>query len=160
MKYALMNNLCPACGSSLFGAKDIDLIKSVSSRVRSQLFAQSMSDILINDISMFIFKEYLSDSDEENIKNNLNTKDSDVDESKVISDNSDDDNQNEDGDSQNSENNLDEIRRQVRSEFLDEESSNTEPNKEDDDLRLERLKRLARDANSKGKSGTQVRRVK
>lgn len=57
MRYSLMKNLCPSCGSALFSSRDNDLIRNIESRLVSKSFAKNITEESIIDISMFIFGE-------------------------------------------------------------------------------------------------------
>jgi len=57
MKFALMKNVCPSCGSPLFTQKDNNLIATIQSRVASHRFSDSMNEEQIYDVSLFVFNE-------------------------------------------------------------------------------------------------------
>lgn len=57
MKFALMNNVCPSCGGSLFSAKDNQIINTIQAKLISERFASKLTEELVYDISLFIFNE-------------------------------------------------------------------------------------------------------
>ena len=57
MRFALMKNVCPSCGSALLSSKDSNVISTIQSRILSQRFASSLTESLVYDISLFIFNE-------------------------------------------------------------------------------------------------------
>lgn len=57
MKFALMKNICPSCGESLFSDKDANFINLIQSKLASMEFASNYKDETIYDISIFIFNE-------------------------------------------------------------------------------------------------------
>jgi hypothetical protein len=57
MKFALMQNICPSCGSALFSARDSSLISMIEAKLNSQKFSTSLNEELSYDISLFIFNE-------------------------------------------------------------------------------------------------------
>ena len=159
MKYSLMKNACPACGGSLFEDADIDVIKSVNYFLKKQLFTKSMSNVLINDISLFIFLNYISPKDSDS--NSEHNEEEDATDVMM-----EDDNQ-EEGDIvmetveeySEEEMDIDEIRRQVSMEYESDESSNMDIFEEGDEGKVDRLRKLAKSGNMGKKQGAKVRRV-
>tara|TARA_B100000131_G_scaffold322655_1_gene377431 strand:+ start:3080 stop:3568 length:489 start_codon:yes stop_codon:yes gene_type:complete len=147
LKYAIMNNLCPSCGDVLFGDSDMVAINSISQSILHQDFSEGMNKVLVNDIALFIFNEYsnnaVSATDE-------STKDAESPEHIGVDD------QSRSGDPNSlSENLLEKIRDEVRVEALTE----AEDYEEDEDRKIARLKRLAKEAGLKNNRGTIVKRV-
>lgn len=57
MKFSLMQNSCPSCGSNLFSGQDMALLGAIQGRLSSQGFSTNISKDLKYDISLFIFSE-------------------------------------------------------------------------------------------------------
>lgn len=57
MKYALMNNVCPSCGGSLFSNRDNNIINMIQSKIAAERFSSKLTEELIYDISLFVFNE-------------------------------------------------------------------------------------------------------
>lgn len=57
MKFALMQNSCPSCGSNLFSNKDTNLISMIQGQLSSQRFASTLGQDMMYDISLFIFDQ-------------------------------------------------------------------------------------------------------
>ena len=142
LKYSIMNNLCPACGYALFSDTDMMRIKELSRTIREEEFSQDMDNVKINDISLFIFNTFIK------INEAKKSLDSDVEfsEEAVSAD-----------DSNDKADNLDDLREEVRLEATQELSDIPD---EDEDFKIARLKRLARDSNLTNKSSVVVKRVK
>lgn len=145
MRYALKSNACPSCGKTLFGESHVQEMSAISRSIRSQSFSQSISDDIIFDISLFILNNYLSINDPASNETSTNH---DLDE-----------------DGQNiSENEIskESIREQVRSEVISKiEDTDDEANPEDEseDMRISRLKRMAKMSKGLNKMGASVRRI-
>jgi len=60
MKFALMQNSCPSCGSSLFSNRDTNLISMIRQRLSAERFSGKLTEELSYDISLFIFNEFKS----------------------------------------------------------------------------------------------------
>ena len=144
LKYSIMNNVCPSCGDVLFGDSDMVEIKAISQNILHQEFSDGMNKVLVNDIALFIFNEYVKHNSYS--ANTESDGDDSSDLSKASSDSSD-------------ESVLEKIRDEVRSEILPEHSFSEELEDEDEDKKIARLKRLARDAGLKSNRGTSVKRV-
>ena len=138
MKFCLMKNMCPSCGYPLFGDKEIQKIEHVKMKIKSTRFSQSMSDDVIFDISLFILNEFL---EEEEGEEEVATQDV-IESEELISD--------EEGES------LEKIRDSVRKEVLGVEDG--ESVEETEDMRIARLKRMAKESANSGKTGVRVRR--
>jgi len=57
MRFALMKNICPSCGSGLFSNKDSSVISMIQSRLKSERFSSSLTENQIYDLSLFFFNE-------------------------------------------------------------------------------------------------------
>jgi len=57
MRFALMQNSCPSCGSALFSNKDSHLIDIIQGKITSETFAQNFNEVTVYDVSLFIFNE-------------------------------------------------------------------------------------------------------
>jgi len=57
MKFALMKNLCPACGAALLGESEERRIKDLVSKLRQQSFSKDMNDVSRYDCALFVFNE-------------------------------------------------------------------------------------------------------
>tara|TARA_A100001011_G_scaffold384856_1_gene458014 strand:- start:488 stop:895 length:408 start_codon:yes stop_codon:yes gene_type:complete len=133
-----MKNMCPSCGYPLFGDKEIQKIEHVKMKIKSTMFSQSMSEDTIFDISLFILNEFLEEA--ENIE--------DEDAPDVVE--TEEELEESEGES------LEKIRDSVRKEVLgDDEVSSVE---ETEDMRIARLKRMAKESSNSGKTGVMVRR--
>lgn len=139
MRHALVENCCPACGSAIMGDTHTQRMRLMKQRLMSQEFSQALSDELIFDISLFMLLEFtpISSGDDEDSESteaqenqeNFTTEDSD-DYEKI----------------------RDEIREEVMAKAPDS------PEELEEDLKIARLKRLAKESKIK-KSGTAVRRI-
>lgn len=138
LKYAIMNNLCPACGNVLFGDSDIQRIGEVTRLLKKQEFSVTMDNILLNDISLFIFNNFLLENESVADKSPIDDASADV----AIPDEA-------------SEEEL--IREQVRMEAQSVVGDDDEDL--DDDLKIARLKRLAKESALRGNKGVSVKRV-
>ncbi len=57
LKFSIMKNLCPACGTALFTEKDISQIKAYNNKIKSQSFAKDLNDVSAYDCALFLFNE-------------------------------------------------------------------------------------------------------
>lgn len=57
MRYALMQNSCPACGSQLFSNKDSNLITMIQNKLLNESFSASFKEETMYDVSLFLFNE-------------------------------------------------------------------------------------------------------
>lgn len=60
MRFALMKNVCPSCGSGLLSDKDSNIISVIQGKLSSQRFSSSLTETQVYDISMFFFNELKS----------------------------------------------------------------------------------------------------
>jgi len=139
MRHSLMKNCCPSCGSALLGdlhSRRLDLMKQ---RILEQEFSQELNNELIFDLSLFIMSEFFpvnteATNEEEPIP---------VDESLVAVE-------------EFKEESYDNIREEIRNEALTDMEDALES--ADEDLKVARLKRIAKESKVKN-SGPTVRRV-
>jgi len=57
MKFSLMQNSCPGCGSNLFSNRDTNIISMIQGKLSTQKFSNSFTEELLYDVSLFIFNE-------------------------------------------------------------------------------------------------------
>ncbi len=57
MKFAIMKNMCPACGSTLFSNREMTELSVMESKIMKQDFAKSMDEFAAYDISLFVMSE-------------------------------------------------------------------------------------------------------
>jgi len=139
MRHALVENCCPACGSAIMGDTHTQRMRLMKQRLMSQEFSQALSDELIFDISLFMLLEFApissgDDEDPESTETQENQENSTTE------------------DSDDYEKIRDEIREEVMAKTPDS------PEELEEDLKIARLKRLAKESKVK-KSGTAVRRI-
>ena len=146
LKYSLINNVCPVCGASLFGDKEMQEIKDIGLRIRTEEFSHSMSDVLIYDISLFVYSKYLRDEGLEAARfaESASTGEEVLDSSKAEEEYALTES---------------EIREEVRGEYIEELDDDSHLGAEDDDFKVARLKRLAKESMLSGKTGAKVSRV-
>lgn len=148
MRHALSNNCCPACGGALLGElhkRRLDLFKH---KLANQHFSKKLDSNDIFDIALFMLVEFfpptkpdpqLEVRESEDASNEV---DPELDES---------------ADEQEADESYEDIREQIRAEVLNSTEDIT-PEEMDEDLRIQRLKRIAKE-NRINKSGAIVRRV-
>tara|TARA_R110002020_G_scaffold50716_7_gene143269 strand:+ start:61207 stop:61776 length:570 start_codon:yes stop_codon:yes gene_type:complete len=171
LKYSLINNVCPVCGASLLGDKEVQSIKQISSAIRAEHFSDAMSDVLIYDISLFVYSKYLKIEYVGPPADKVDGGDSNDEVGAQIEDGQD--SQEGRGDAAPYEP-LDEpgataeedLRAEARREALEALRASDDSGLEafsdetkDEDLKVARLKRLAREARLSAKTGVKVTRV-
>lgn len=57
MRFCLMKNMCPSCGSPLFSESDMNHLSMLQNRVRDKNFSKDMDQVQIYDLALFIFNE-------------------------------------------------------------------------------------------------------
>lgn len=57
MKFALMKNFCPACGSPLFSEQEQNDISTLQNRISIQNFSDKLSEVEVYDVALFVFNE-------------------------------------------------------------------------------------------------------
>jgi hypothetical protein len=58
MRHALINNCCPACGAAVLGETHTQRMRMFKKRLLQQEFAQSLSDDLVFDVTLFMLLEF------------------------------------------------------------------------------------------------------
>lgn len=129
MRFALMKNLCPSCGSGLFSNKDSSIINLIQSNLKSERFSSGLTETQIYDISLFFFNEIKNGFVRQIFSDLRQTKDSEVDPDEISHQESD----------------VDDIRREIEAEMADKLSSlddSGDVTSEDALSKAERLKRM------------------
>lgn len=166
MRFALMKNMCPACGSNLFSKKEMNDISMLQNRITNQEFSDDLGEVEIFDVALFMFNEFKGGIGQVLIQREIDRiKNSTIKEG-------------DDTDAENTEpvefsENEEDIREQVRQEVKKEKKSRILPIEvPDDDLpenfslrpenegmqdRVKRLKRIAK--GNSFNTGTMVKRV-
>jgi|TARA_R110001583_G_scaffold16234_28_gene66392 hypothetical protein len=147
-----MKNVCPSCGAALYKDSEVQKISLIKTKIMSQEFAQAMSKEDVFDISLFILSEFLDSPD---VKASDKISDiNETDEGLIHNDLNPDD----------IEDNFNDIRKEIQAEYgesgqlhLDEDINDGESDSEE--LRIARLKRLAKESPALNKGGATVRRV-
>jgi len=161
MRHALTKNMCPACGSALFGDFHMQRLNMIRDKISAQDFSLKMDKALIFDISLFIMSEFFNSSPNRAASAGLVKEFAE--EAEI-----------ESGDIENLDKNdllsiRDQVRREVSdmSETLDDLPSDSENYNEDilltpkseQDLKVAKLKRIYNESTIARKSGTSVRRI-
>jgi hypothetical protein len=60
MRFCLMKNMCPSCGSPLFTDSDMTHLSMLQNRISSQAFSKTMDKVQIYDLGLFIYNEIQS----------------------------------------------------------------------------------------------------
>ncbi len=138
MRFALMKNICPSCGQALFGDSELQEITEIKNKILGQEFSQELSSQIVHDIALFIFREIesLLPNAEPITPKSLESKESSEEETK------------EDIEAR--------IRAEVENELANE--LNALDSNEDDDHKIARLKRVAKESKIK-RSTTVVSRL-
>ena len=146
MRHSLVKNCCPACGSAILGETQTQRMRLFKQRLLTQEFAQSLSDDTIFDITLFMLLEFspINNTQEAATEEGQEELPQEADGSEASADSL----SNED----EYEKIRDEIREQVLSTAVDA------PQEVDEDYKIARLKRLAKESRVK-MSGTVVRRL-
>lgn len=140
MRYALKSNACPSCGKTLFGDSHVQEMSAISRSIRSQSFSQSISDDIIFDISLFILNNYMDTNNE--VEDDISYENNeDILENKT-----------------STEFIKEEVRSEVISEIADINQKSTQED-ETEDMKLSRLKRMAKMSKNLNKTGASVRRI-
>ena len=140
MRHALINNCCPACGAAVLGETHTQRMRMFKQRLLQQEFAQSLSDDLVFDITLFMLLEFSPiKPEEDDDSEDTNTGDT----AEFVEDNG-------------SEDDYEKIREEIREEVLSRPEGLEEDL--DEDLKIARLKRLAKEGAVK-RPGASVRRL-
>lgn len=146
MRHALMSNFCPSCGSALLGDVHKSRLNIFKQKLANQGFAEKLSKEDIFDIALFMLVEFFPPTiGEEVVEDETKAPEEEVapDEDAQAHEEQDED--------------YEVIRSKIREEMLKEQPP-LDPSSLDEDLRVERLKRLAKESPIKP-SRTVVRRV-
>lgn len=140
MRHSLISNVCPSCGSSLLGEVHRSRLNIFKQKLSNQSFSSKLSSEDIFDIALFMLVEFFppvsNEVDEESSGSDQEEAEaSEIEESETY----------------------ESIREQVREQMLKEQPESS-PESLDEDLRIERLKRLAKESPIK-QSKTVVRRI-
>jgi len=140
MRHALIKNCCPACGGALLGDLHVQRLELMKQRILQQEFSARIDSDLIFDLSMFLLMEFyperLEASKEDSTYEEEGSEPEEVSGEVVM------------------EETYESIRDQVRGEVLSEEEFQENP----DDLKVARLKRIAKEKRVNN-PGAIVRRV-
>ena len=157
MKFALMKNICPACGNQLFSDDEMKDISIVKNKVLKQSFSIGFPDELSFDVALFVLNE---------IKNGIVQKYFDkMISAKVNNSVSEDDNVSSHNEDELPRDDFkDRIRAEIESEFpelqgLQNDSFIVRGQHESADDKARRLRDIARKAGRDNKQGAKVRRV-
>lgn len=153
MRHALSNNCCPACGSALLGEVHSRRLSLFKNKLSNQAFSSKLDSDDIFDIALFMLVEFFppsldvenkeaSESEEESREEKVARASAEVAEHEKEEEYSE---------------SYEDIRDQVRMEMLNS-SEEISAEEMDEDLRIQRLKRIAKE-NRINKSGTTVRRL-
>jgi hypothetical protein len=146
MRHALMSNFCPSCGSALLGDVHKSRLNIFKQKLANQGFAEKLSTEDIFDIALFMLVEFFPPT----IADDADKDTSEESEEEIAS--------NEDvQDSEEQDEDYEAIRSKIREEMLKSQPEVAEVSL-DEDLKIERLKRLAKESAIKP-SRTVVRRV-
>ena len=140
MRHALVKNCCPACGSAILGETHTQRMRLFKQKLLQQEFAQNLSENLVFDITLFMLLEFSPVGLE---KAQEAGDDGASEESEVLPEEQDRDT-------------YEKIREEIREEALGQFETSEE--NLDEDLKIARLKRLAKEGAAK-RSGTSVRRL-
>ena len=137
MKHSLIKNACPSCGATLMGDSHVRKLEFLKSRVMAQEFAQDLRKSDVFDISWFILMEFFDSG-----SSSESTTEDGEDVAEPLE----------------AELSIEDIRDEVRKEVMMDAADLPEDTEED--MRLARLKGMAKEANMHNKPGVSVRRVK
>ena len=153
MRHALSNNCCPACGSALLGEVHSRRLSLFKNKLSNQAFSSKLDSDDIFDIALFMLVEFFPPSLEVENKEASESKEESGEErvARVSAEVAEHEKEEEYSES------YEDIRDQVRMEMLNS-SEEISAEEMDEDLRIQRLKRIAKE-NRINKSGTTVRRL-
>jgi hypothetical protein len=58
MRHALTKNMCPACGSALFGDFHMQRLNTIKDKISAQDFSKGLDQSVIFDMSLFVMSEF------------------------------------------------------------------------------------------------------
>jgi hypothetical protein len=166
MKFALMKNVCPACGAALFSQAEMNDISLLRNRVANQEFSDDFDEVQIYDVAFFMFNELKSGIGQVFIQREIER----IGAGRIIEegDEAEDDHEVE----ASADEEIEDIREQVRKEKIKpkkkkrrieiseddvEEGVIFKPERETMEDKVSRLKRIAR--GNGGKTGAMVKRI-
>jgi hypothetical protein len=135
MRYSLVKNCCPSCGHALLGDVHMGRLKLLTEKINNQKFAQELCTDTVFDIALFMLIDFYTLDDNSEHPEEGAEEGSDPVEGHVQT--------------------LDDIRNDVRAEM----TADDEEYDEESDLKIARLKRIAKETSSANKPGAIVRRV-
>ena len=154
LKFAVINNVCPACGYSLLGDSELQAVKGIGQKLKGRECSVDMSDYVVYDLSLFIYNEFVKKNNNDDFNehfDDLNSAEADKDEISSNSENYIEDSVSyEEDDAEERLANMDYL--ETNDNLFDDELS-------DADHKVARLKRLAKSAKVSGKTGAKVRRA-
>ena len=153
MRHALTENCCPACGSSLLGDVHIGRLNLFRQKVINQEFASGLKSDVIFDIALFMLMEFSPPSPPSTVEAPVEGEDSEGDSDPAA----EKDTLGPGSHLSDEISSYDTLRDQIRLDAEGRLSAVTDEDL-DSDLKIQRLKRLAKDASSKA-SRTIVRRI-
>lgn len=137
MRHSLVTNSCPACGATLLGAVHRHRLGLFQKKLSMQGFAEKLDQADLFDIALFMLLEFFPIPEPEVVAAAEVTEDS----------------------KEKEEEDFDDIRRQIRQEMVEASESFDEDEVDDDiDAKVERLRQIAKESNSKP-SRVMVRRI-
>jgi hypothetical protein len=153
MRHSLVKNICPACGAALFGDFHMRRLNLLKQKILEQEFSEALDESSLFDICLFILTEFFVSK-----PGIVNTK---LDQGNMLDISMDEQGLEEgeliDFSEAEPDQSYDEIRDEIRKEVLadvDEELVEAE-----EDLRIARLKRIAKESPTNKNPGAIVRRV-
>ena len=147
MRHALSNNCCPACGGALLGEVHSRRLSLFKNKLSNQSFSSKLDSDDIFDIALFMLVEFFPPSlDVE--KKDVSEPEEEV--ARVSAEVAEREKEEEDSES------YEDIRDQVRKEMVSS-SEGLSAEQMDEDLRIQRLKRIAKE--NRLKTGAVVRRI-
>lgn len=140
MRYSLVKNCCPSCGHALLGDVHMGRLALLTEKINNQKFAQDLEADIVFDIALFVLMDFYSIDDnseysEEGDESVTEGSEQDVSGVELQS--------------------LEDIRDEVRTEVMADDDEYDE----ESDLKIARLKRIAKETSSARNPGATVRRV-
>jgi len=148
MRHSLIKNCCPCCGAALLGDIHTRRLELLKQRILEQEFSQELSSDLVFDISLFMLSEFFPSTKESSAK--------DSEEDGAEEDDSPFLDAEEPVVMESVEEDYNSIREEVRSEMMSNMDADLEGS--DEDLKVARLKRIAKESKPRNPGAT-VRRV-
>ena len=143
MRHSLTRNICPSCGGSLLGDLYTRRLGILKQKIMAQEFSESLNEDLVFDISLFMLTEFFP-------VNKQDEEPSSADEEMSVL---------ESGELEAVEESLDnEDFNSIRSQIREEAMKDLDDVDEGTDLKVARLKRIAKESPMLNKAGVRVRR--